>query len=55
MHGGSVHVKSSLGEGSEFIIKLPAITIEDTALVENNIFYNNSKEKITIEFSEIYS
>jgi PAS domain S-box-containing protein len=55
MHGGSVHVKSSLGEGSEFIVKLPVITIKDTAWVENNIFYNNNKEKITIEFSEIYS
>jgi PAS domain S-box-containing protein len=53
MHGGSIDVKSSLGQGSEFIIKLPVRRIANTEVVEHNIFYKNSTEKISIEFSDI--
>jgi PAS domain S-box-containing protein len=53
MHGGSIDVKSSLGEGSEFIINLPVRRIANTEVVEHNIFYKNSTEKISIEFSDI--
>jgi PAS domain S-box-containing protein len=53
MHGGTINVKSSLGQGSEFIIKLPVRRITNTEVVEHNIFYKNSTEKISIEFSDI--
>ena len=57
MHKGSVLVKSSFGHGSEFIIKLP-ITLTSNDLnttVENAYADSNSVERITIEFSDIYS
>jgi signal transduction histidine kinase len=53
MHGGTVSVRSKIGEGSEFIIMLPANLIEE----ENDCaFTTESKvDKINIEFSDIYS
>lgn len=55
MHRGSITLNSNLGEGSEFIIKLP-----DSMLVENKKIENISNleadylERINIEFSDIY-
>ncbi|MHC1684743.1 MAG: MASE3 domain-containing protein [Clostridiaceae bacterium] len=54
MHGGSVDVKSTLGEGTEFIIILPARKIDLIDFVEENITYQSNTEKINIEFSDIY-
>lgn len=54
MHLGSIKVKSSLGEGSEFIISLPVKIQEDTIQNENLMFETNI-EKINLEFSDIYS
>lgn len=57
MHNGSILVKSIFGQGSEFIIKLP-ITLTSNDLnntVENAYADSNSVERITIEFSDIYS
>ena len=55
MHGGEINVKSKMGVGSEFNIKLPI------RLIESEITYNDKKpyandhvEKIKIEFSDIY-
>lgn len=53
MHGGSINIKSKVGEGSEFIIKLPAVTLEKSANEEP--IYESNIEKINIEFSDIYS
>lgn len=54
MNGGSVDVKSTLGEGTEFIIILPARKINHIDVVEENITYQSNTEKINIEFSDIY-
>ncbi|WP_330602804.1 MASE3 domain-containing protein [Anaerosolibacter carboniphilus] len=57
LHGGTIGVKSIYGQGSEFIIKLPAIFMNS----ENNEYDEIAStgeiniERINIEFSDIYS
>lgn len=55
MHGGNIIVKSTLGEGSEFIIELPhkIITFEPKKkrFMEND---HSFIEKMNVEFSDIY-
>lgn len=56
LHGGEITVKSTHGEGTEFIIKLPVVLTDDYIVDNENI--NISKdyvETINIEFSDIYS
>ena len=56
MHGGEISVKSNYGEGSEFIIKLPTSPIYDTkSCIEDKPLEQLSVERITVEFSDIYS
>ena len=53
MHEGSISVQSKVGEGSEFIIQLPAVVCKEDKVL--NSFVSESKiEKIKIEFSDIY-
>lgn len=54
MHKGRVSIRSAVGSGTEFIIFLPTGVLcnddyEEVSLYENNI------ERISIEFSDIYS
>lgn len=55
MHGGKIQVKSEIGGGSEFIIKIPNIYYED---LDNNNWVDktdtNTYENIVSEFSDIY-
>ncbi|MCR3759941.1 PAS domain S-box protein [Clostridium felsineum] len=53
MHGGKVRVESKVSLGSEFIIDLPAMQVEDDNenIIENNKF--NQKQKINVEFSDL--
>lgn len=54
LHGGKIDVKSTFGQGCEFIITLPAIlTSEKINTYENNLG-DNLVERINIEFSDIY-
>jgi signal transduction histidine kinase len=53
MHGGSITVKSKLEQGSEFIIELPAVLIENNHAVQTGRNMSNV-ERIHIEFSDIY-
>lgn len=56
LHDGKVYVKSSYGKGTEFIITLPAVTIEESSTsCPNNSIISNCVERINIEFSDIYS
>jgi len=60
MHKGSISVNSNIGEGSEFIIKLPAniLPIQDnlnTTYEKHKLKYMISNEKVNMELSDIYS
>lgn len=57
MHGGKIEVKSTLGEGAEFTVKIPNTLLDDKqeeALTKNQLLFNSRVEKIKIEFSDIY-
>ncbi|CAM2901005.1 HAMP domain-containing sensor histidine kinase [Hathewaya histolytica] len=54
MHHGDIILKSEPGCGSEFIISLPS-RIVDKEYKEEKIVRESLKEKIEIEFSDIYS
>ena len=54
MHQGQISVKSELGRGSEFKILLPVRLVEEA--VEDKVsIYEQNIERISIEFSDIYS
>ncbi|KZL92218.1 ATP-binding protein [Clostridium magnum] len=57
MQGGTIHAKSKLGEGSEFVVELPAKLVEEDGEVNAYSVYDSSNskvERIQIEFSDIY-
>jgi len=56
-HGGSISVNSKIGIGSKFVLKLPALILEDEQSKEEVISKNYmvNVEKIMAEFSDIYS
>ena len=53
LHGGSISINSNYHEGTEFIIELPVILVEnvDTTHIKTSI---SNVEKVNIEFSDIY-
>lgn len=57
LHNGTIEVKSKYGEGTEFIIHLPAkLVLENKAVRAKKDFKSQSNvENINIEFSDIYS
>lgn len=54
IHGGSIFVKSIVGKGSEFIVKLPVTVIEDEE-TDYTLSYESKVDKINVEFSDIYN
>ncbi|ENK0838422.1 PAS domain S-box protein [Clostridium botulinum] len=52
MHKGKVTIKSELGKGTEFIIKLPAIVCNKN-IKSKNVVYEANVERINMEFSDI--
>lgn len=56
MHSGNIVVKSELGVGSEFIIKIPVNTDEEQSNLdrENKSILSNLDESIKIELSDLY-
>ncbi|MGL5346175.1 MAG: PAS domain-containing sensor histidine kinase [Peptostreptococcaceae bacterium] len=57
MHNGNIKLKSKLGEGSEFLITLPDVLVnEDNNIEFENIPpYLNKLNKLEVEFSDIYA
>ncbi len=57
LHNGNISLISKVGIGSEFIIELPVFKLPENIEIENieNIPNNSNVEKISIEFSDIYS
>lgn len=55
MHNGKISLKSSCGEGSEFIIDLPSKTVPEETQAANIHLHESNIEKIDIEFSDIYA
>ncbi len=51
--GGSINVESELGVGSKFTVKLPSKKVLQENMKFNNTI-RNGKEKILIEFSDVY-
>lgn len=55
LHGGSIYVNSSLGEGSEFIIMLPDVILTENENAEEiPVIDEDYVKRIRIEFSDIY-
>lgn len=56
MHNGSITLKSKLGEGSEFIMRLPVLKIDESANRQEDLMVNMDREHnntIKLEFSDI--
>ncbi|MDF2548005.1 MAG: hypothetical protein K0R93_2903 [Anaerosolibacter sp.] len=57
MHGGTIHVESQVGQGTEFIVKLPVEQVPSDGNTSGNVVIatQSKVERIHIEFSDIYS
>ncbi|WP_291637859.1 HAMP domain-containing sensor histidine kinase [Clostridium sp.] len=54
MHDGTITVKSEYGMGSEFIVELPIVTINEEAQTKLYSQYEDSRlERVKVEFSDI--
>ncbi|WP_432667449.1 AAA family ATPase [Wukongibacter baidiensis] len=54
LQGGTISLKSKPGEGSEFIIELPVQELVAQDTIEEIAITDSNKERIQIEFSDIY-
>ncbi|GFP76656.1 sensor histidine kinase [Clostridium fungisolvens] len=55
LHKGLIHVKSKLGEGTEFYITLPVEVLDTNQEEHKETEVRSNVERISIEFSDIYS
>ncbi|WP_261851061.1 sensor histidine kinase [Clostridium folliculivorans] len=55
LHKGLIHVKSKLGEGTEFYITLPVEILDTSQEEHKETEVRSNVERISIEFSDIYS
>ncbi|GCD12466.1 sensor histidine kinase [Clostridium tagluense] len=57
LHKGTINLESSVGVGSEFIIELPVVVVEEQSYVREEVAasIHSNVERINIEFSDIYS
>lgn len=58
MHNGDIKLSSKLGEGSEFLITIPDVLVEENHIVDiddNMPPYLSKLSKLDVEFSDIYT
>jgi len=55
MHEGTIQVKSDSGRGCEFIIELPVVILPEEIKNHEKVSEQSVVERISIEFSDIYS
>ncbi len=55
LHGGSIDLRSEVGKGTTFEVRLPIIlSAEEEVAVTSEVVYQSSTERIDVEFSDIY-
>ncbi|OFI06525.1 Non-motile and phage-resistance protein [Clostridium acetireducens DSM 10703] len=55
LHGGTIYLESTLGVGTEFIVKIPVDQALEEACADIEVSnYKNIMDKVYIEFSDIY-
>ncbi|MPM39856.1 hypothetical protein SDC9_86492 [bioreactor metagenome] len=54
LHGGTINLYSEEGEGAIFIVELPVKIIEDEGLLHEDGTNSELKNKVILEFSDIY-
>ena len=55
LHNGTIEIKSTLGEGTEFIVSLPDILVDtEISMLQENMFMSNQVHRMNVEFSDIY-
>lgn len=54
LHGGTISLYSEEGKGATFIVELPVKIIEDVGLSSEDSTNTELKNKIILEFSDIY-
>lgn len=57
LHNGTINLESNIGLGSEFIIELPVLVVDEESYVQDEVAISSQSnvERISIEFSDIYS
>ena len=55
MHGGTISCKSKEGQGTSFMIYLPARKVKEKKVYGNPFIEQSQIERISVEFSDVYS
>lgn len=54
LHGGGIELRSEVGIGTTFEIRLPIALVEEEVAAASEVTYQSSGERINVEFSDIY-
>ena len=55
LHNGNIELKSELNKGSTFTVSLPIVKAKEEKILEPKNAFENNVERVSIEFSDIYS
>lgn len=55
LHNGNIELKSELNKGSTFTVSLPIVKAKEEKILESKNAFENNVERVSIEFSDIYS
>lgn len=54
LHGGNIALRSEVGKGTTFEIRLPITLVSEEAAVRSAVTFQSLSERIDVEFSDIY-